>query len=104
MPLITRIANIKYLERHCSEFLVHAVDNEGLQNGIETLLIERLAKWCSIPVTYAGGASSITDLEKIRELSSGKIDLTIGSALDIFGGKGVTFAECIEWNKKQGAA
>ena len=87
------------LEPFCSEFLIHAADNEGLQRGIDEELVGRLAEWCSIPVTYAGGGSNLTDLERVKELSQGKVDLTIGSALDIFGGSSVKFEECIEWNK-----
>ena len=52
-------------------------------------------------MTYAGGGRSIADLELVKELGAGKIDLTIGSALDIFGGQGVTFVECVEWNERQ---
>jgi len=88
------------LSAHCSEFLIHAADVEGLQGGIDGELVELLGKHCSIPVTYAGGARSLEDLERVSSLSGGKVDLTIGSALDIFGGKGVSLAECIEWNKK----
>ncbi|KAI5291206.1 Enzyme that catalyzes the fourth step in the histidine pathway [Ascosphaera aggregata] len=91
--------NIKMLEDYCSEFLIHAADVEGLQKGIDEELVSNLAKWCSIPVTYAGGGRNIQDLELVKNSSEGKVDLTIGSALDIFGGSGVTFTECIEWNK-----
>jgi phosphoribosylformimino-5-aminoimidazole carboxamide ribotide isomerase len=87
------------LEPYCSEFLIHAADVEGLQQGVDEELVSRLAEWCSIPVTYAGGARSLQDLEKVHVSSKGKVDLTIGSALDIFGGSGVTFDECIQWNK-----
>lgn len=93
--------NISMLEPYCSEFLVHAADNEGLQQGIDLELVKCLSQWCSIPVTYAGGASSIQDLDLVRDYSKGKVDLTIGSALDIFGGSGTTFEECMEWNRKQ---
>ncbi|KAK4196624.1 hypothetical protein QBC40DRAFT_286947 [Triangularia verruculosa] len=93
--------SIKQLEPYCSEFLIHAADNEGLQRGIDEKLVESLAKWCSIPVTYAGGGRNLDDLEMVKKLSNGKIDLTIGSALDCFGGSGVTLKECVEWNKKQ---
>jgi phosphoribosylformimino-5-aminoimidazole carboxamide ribotide isomerase len=93
--------SIQLLEPHCSEFLIHAADVEGLQRGIDHELVSKLAEWCSIPVTYAGGGRSIADLELVKELSHGKVDLTIGSALDIFGGSGVTFEECVAWNKKQ---
>ncbi|POS83142.1 Phosphoribosylformimino-5-aminoimidazole carboxamide ribotide isomerase [Erysiphe pulchra] len=94
-------ATIKYLQSYCSEFLIHAADNEGLQEGIDESLIRNLAKWCQIPVTYAGGAKNLQDLETVKNLSNGCVDLTIGSALDIFGGKGVTFDECVKWNKQQ---
>ncbi|KAL4890458.1 hypothetical protein BDV59DRAFT_204415 [Aspergillus ambiguus] len=91
--------SISMLEPYCSEFLIHAADVEGLQQGIDEELVSKLAQWCSIPVTYAGGARSLQDLEKVHASSQGKIDLTIGSALDIFGGSGVTFDECIRWNQ-----
>lgn len=90
------------LESHCSEFLIHAADNEGLQRGIDEELVTKLGEWCSIPVTYAGGGKSLDDLDKVRELSQGRVDLTIGSALDIFAGTGVKFQDCVEWNKKHG--
>ena len=95
------IASIKTLEPYCSEFLIHAADNEGLQKGIDEELVRKLALWCSIPVTYAGGGRSLEDLELVDRLSDGKVDLTIGSALDIFGGAGVKFDDCVEWNQKQ---
>lgn len=90
--------NIALLEPHCSEFLIHAADVEGKQAGIDEALVSHLASICTIPVTYAGGGRSIADLELVERLSGGKIDLTIGSALDIFGGKSVTFDECCRWN------
>ncbi|KAJ5833326.1 Aldolase-type TIM barrel [Penicillium riverlandense] len=92
--------SISLLEPYCSEFLIHAADVEGLQQGIDGELVSKLAEWCTIPVTYAGGARSLEDLEKVHRSSQGKVDLTIGSALDIFGGSGVTFDECIEWNRE----
>lgn len=95
------IESITALEPYCSEFLIHAADNEGLQKGVDERLVERLAQWCSIPVTYAGGGRHLEDLEAVKRLSNGKVDLTIGSALDIFGGTGVKFEDCVEWNKKQ---
>ncbi|KAI9166772.1 imidazole-4-carboxamide isomerase [Paramyrothecium foliicola] len=93
--------SVKALEPYCCEFLIHAADNEGLQKGIDEKLVERLAEWSSIPVTYAGGGRNLDDLELVKRLSSGKVDLTIGSALDCFGGSGVKFDDCVEWNKKQ---
>lgn len=80
-------ANIRELEGYCDEYLIHAVDVEGKQSGIQESLVRDLAQWVAIPTTYAGGARSIADMERFLELSGGKLDLTIGSALDIFGGK-----------------
>ncbi|GAN05160.1 5-profar isomerase [Mucor ambiguus] len=81
------------------EFLIHAADVEGLCKGIDEQLVERLGEWVTIPTTYAGGGRSMEDLKLVDTLSNGKVDLTFGSALDIFGGNGVTFEECVEWNK-----
>lgn len=88
------------LAGHCSEFLIHAADVEGLQAGIDTELVTLLGEISPLPVTYAGGARSLQDLQLVNELSQGKVDLTIGSALDIFGGHGVTLEACIAWNKQ----
>ena len=95
---------LEQLSQHCAEFLIHAADVEGLQAGIDQDLVTLLGQSCPIPVTYAGGARSLEDLELVEQLSQGKVDLTIGSALDIFGGQGVTLEECIAWNKQQGQA
>lgn len=91
---------IKELEDHCAEFLVHAADVEGLQSGIDRDLVKLLGDCCSIPCTYAGGARSLEDLKLVDSLSHGKVDLTIGSALDIFGGTGVSLTECVQWNRQ----
>lgn len=95
--------SIEILEPYCSEFLIHAADNEGLQRGIDEKLVSKLADWCSIPVTYAGGAQSVEDLELVKKCSNGKIDLTIGSALDVFGGSGAKFEDCVLWNQTHGS-
>ncbi len=83
----------------CSEFLVHAVDVEGLCRGIDEELVSKLGQWTPVPTTYAGGASSLADLETVTRLGQGKIDLTIGSALDIFGGNGVRYEEVVAFNQ-----
>ncbi|SEQ57632.1 1-(5-phosphoribosyl)-5-[(5-phosphoribosylamino)methylideneamino] imidazole-4-carboxamide isomerase [Amphritea atlantica] len=88
------------LSQHCAEFLIHAADVEGLQSGIDEELVKLLGEACPIPVTYAGGARSLDDLKLVDQLSNGKVDLTIGSALDIFGGSGITLEQCIEWNQR----
>jgi len=91
---------LRSLARSCSEFLVHAVDVEGLCRGIDHALVENLGHWTPLPTTYAGGATSISDLEDVTRLGCGKIDLTIGSALDIFGGKGVRYADAVAFNRQ----
>lgn len=91
------------LAAHCAEFLVHAVDVEGLCRGIDLALVEKLAAWSPVPVTYAGGARSLEDLETVEKLGGGLVDLTIGSALDIFGGSGVRYADCVEFNRRLAA-
>lgn len=93
--------NLVELANHCDEFLIHAADVEGLQAGIDEDLVSLLGKACPVAVTYAGGARALQDLKRVDELSAGQVDLTIGSALDIFGGKGVTLDECILWNQSQ---
>ncbi|KZZ29261.1 phosphoribosylformimino-5-aminoimidazole carboxamide ribotide isomerase, partial [Oleiphilus sp. HI0081] len=89
------------LAGHCNEFLIHAADVEGLQAGIDEDLVSLLGEISPIPVTYAGGARSFEDLKLVHQLSGGKVDLTIGSALDIFGGAGLTLDECISWNENR---
>lgn len=88
------------LAAFCGEFLVHAVDVEGLCRGIDASLVTCLADGSPIPTTYAGGAKSLQDLVLCTELGRGRIDLTIGSALDIFGGNGVRYADVVAFNKK----
>ena len=85
----------------CDEFLVHAVDVEGLCQGIDTQLVEMLGQCCSIPTTYAGGARSLADMEEVSRIGQGRIDLTIGSALDIFGGTGLRYADVVAFNRRQ---
>ncbi|MFS0875493.1 phosphoribosylformimino-5-aminoimidazole carboxamide ribotide isomerase [Solibacillus isronensis] len=78
--------SIKEIEEYCDELLIHAVDVEGKRSGMQEDLVRDLAKWTSIPTTYAGGVRSIDDLKKFESLSNGKLHVTIGSALSIFGG------------------
>lgn len=92
-------ATLEDLAQSCDEFLIHAADVEGKQQGMDDELIQFLAKHSPIPVTYAGGAKSYEDLVHCKEISNGKIDLTIGSALDLFGGKGVKYDDCVKFNK-----
>ena len=77
---------ITSLSKSCDEFLIHAVDVEGKAKGVETQLCQMMGDFCQIPSTYAGGISSLSDIELLREMGKGKIDFTVGSALDLFGG------------------
>lgn len=74
------------LAAHCDEFLVHAVDNEGKSAGIDEQLAAFLGGWKGIPVTYAGGVKSLEDIRKLDKFGQGRLDFTVGSALDLFGG------------------
>jgi phosphoribosylformimino-5-aminoimidazole carboxamide ribotide isomerase len=94
--------NLQKLAGSCAEFLVHAVDVEGLCHGIDRELVGMLGRWTPIPATYAGGANSLADLEDVAELGQGKVDLTIGSALDIFGGSAVKYEDCVKFNRRMG--
>ena len=91
---------LEEMGRFCDEFLIHAVDVEGLCRGIDEELVVKLADWSGIPTTYAGGARSLQDLETVTRISGNRIDLTIGSALDIFGGSGVAYQDCVEFNRR----
>jgi len=93
-------ATLERLARSCAEFLVHAVDVEGLARGIDEALVRLLARASPLPATYAGGARSLEDLETVTRLSDGRVDLTIGSALDLFGGTGVRYADCVAFNRR----
>ncbi|MBN2628378.1 MAG: hypothetical protein JXA95_17060, partial [Spirochaetales bacterium] len=77
---------LEELSSLCDEFLIHGVDVEGKRCGIEDELVRLLASASSVPVTYAGGVAAMDDIKKIALLGKGRIDFTIGSALDIFGG------------------
>ncbi|KAG8706445.1 Enzyme that catalyzes the fourth step in the histidine pathway [Ceratobasidium sp. 395] len=94
-------ASLELLAQYCSEFLIHAADVEGLCQGIDETLVTRLGEWSTIPVTYAGGARHISDLDLVERLSHGRVDLTFGSSLDIFGGTQVAFAELVEQNNSR---
>lgn len=91
---------VNRLAEYCQEFLVHGVDVEGQQTGVEYQLVEKLADIVSIPVTYAGGARQLTDLANVQIKGQGKIDLTIGSALDIFGGD-LKYRDVVAWQRAQ---
>lgn len=90
---------MEYFAGYCDEFLIHAVDVEGKQNGIEAELVGKLADWNGIAVTYAGGVRNLEDMKLLNEIGSGRIDVTVGSALDLFGGK-LKFEDAVQYCRK----
>ncbi len=84
----------------CDEFLVHAADVEGKCQGVEVELVEKLAEWATRPTTYAGGIRNLADMELIHSVGKGRLDATVGSALDIFGGEGITYRDAVKFHKK----
>ena len=91
-------ASLERLAASCDEFLIHGVDVEGMQLGIDEELVTLLGKWSSIPVTYAGGARTLDDLERVASAGGGRVDITVGSALDIFGGK-LPYSDVVAWHR-----
>ncbi|MCB1276187.1 phosphoribosylformimino-5-aminoimidazole carboxamide ribotide isomerase [Prosthecobacter sp.] len=92
--------SLKWLAGHCAEFLIHAVDVEGKCEGIDEALVSFLGEHSPIPMTYAGGIRHLDDLKRIDELSRGRVDGTVGSALDLFGGSGAKYDELVAWNHR----
>ncbi|TWU48454.1 phosphoribosylformimino-5-aminoimidazole carboxamide ribotide isomerase [Rubripirellula reticaptiva] len=87
-----------------AEFLIHAADVEGLCQGIDYELVQQLGRWATasdvaIPMTYAGGVATMGDVQQISKSSGGAIDVTVGSALDLFGGNGVRYADLVKLNR-----
>jgi len=96
--LSNEIVNAALMDRlapHCAEFLVHAVDVEGRCRGIETELVSLLGQWQGGAMVYAGGIRSMADIETIDRLGHGRLDFTVGSALDLFGGSGLKYADLV---------
>lgn len=83
---VLNISTLERLGKYCDEFLIHAVDVEGKASGVEKELAEMLGNYGKRPVTYAGGIGSYEDIELLKKLGKNKLDVTIGSALDLFGG------------------
>jgi len=96
-------SSLDMLSEYCSEFLIHAADVEGLCQGIDEDLVRKLGEWVTIPTTYAGGARDISDLALVDQLSKGRVDLTYGSSLDIFGGTQVKFQDLVKENARRQA-
>lgn len=88
------------LSEHCCEFLIHAADVEGMKKGPNKDVIAFLGDFYTIPVTYAGGISSVTDLEQIRILGKNHVHVTVGSALDLFGGS-LPYREVVRFCSEQ---
>jgi phosphoribosylformimino-5-aminoimidazole carboxamide ribotide isomerase len=93
-------ATLDRLAPHCAEFLIHAADVEGLCGGIDAELVSLLGNWGKIPVTYAGGAATMDDLRLVESAGRGNVDVTVGSALDLFGGKGLAYKNLVAWNQR----
>ena len=87
------------LSPFCDEFLIHAADVEGLCGGIDRELVALLGSWGKCPITYAGGAATIDDVRLVSEAGRGLVDITVGSALDLFGGSGIRYADLVAMNK-----
>ena len=94
-------AVLRELSSLCSEFLIHAVDVEGKASGIETELVRLLSKLDCFPVTYAGGVGSYQDLRLLKEEGRNRLDVTIGSALDLFGGN-MKYGDVLAYTAKRG--
>ncbi|MBE0584260.1 MAG: phosphoribosylformimino-5-aminoimidazole carboxamide ribotide isomerase [Desulfofustis sp.] len=88
------------LAGYCAEFLVHAADVEGKCQGVETDLIDILGQHSPVVTTYAGGIRDIEDLETILRIGGGRLDVTIGSALDIFGGHSITYRQAVDFHRR----
>ncbi len=95
--------NLQELSGYCFEFLVHAAHVEGLCQGVDLELVELLARLAPVPTTYAGGAGSMDDVRAVRDAGKGRIDITVGSALDVFGGTGIRYRELVDFTKAHDA-
>lgn len=96
--------SLSELAEYCSEFLVHAVQVEGRQSGIDSELVRLLAAWSQVDVTYAGGIATEEDIQELGAAGDWRVDFTVGSALDIFGGKGFCYSELARkrsWTKPE---
>lgn len=94
-------ATLDRLAPFCDEFLIHAADVEGLCRGIDADLVAHLGNWGKIPITYAGGAASMADLLLVEQAGRGAVDVTVGSALDLFGGTRLSYRDLVAWNRRK---
>jgi phosphoribosylformimino-5-aminoimidazole carboxamide ribotide isomerase len=86
------------LSNYCDEFLIHGVDMEGRMTGVEIDLLRLLGEYSPIPTTYAGGVKTLSDLDLVKDVGRSRIDITVGSALDIFGGN-IPYKSVVEWHR-----
>ncbi len=91
-------AALARLAAYCDEFLVHAVDVEGTCTGLDERLLRQLADESPLPTTYAGGIAGMADVELVERVGAGRIDASVGSALDIFGGTGIKYADLVAFH------
>ncbi|KAJ4813736.1 1-(5-phosphoribosyl)-5-[(5-phosphoribosylamino)methylideneamino] imidazole-4-carboxamide isomerase [Rhynchospora pubera] len=92
--------SLELLASYADEFLVHGVDVEGKRLGIDEELVTLLGSLSPIAVTYAGGVSTMEDLERIKTAGRNRVDVTVGSSLDVFGGD-LSYEKVVEWHKEQ---
>jgi phosphoribosylformimino-5-aminoimidazole carboxamide ribotide isomerase len=97
------LETIGHLSKYCGEFLIHAADVEGQCAGVDMPLVDLLGQWTGCPITYAGGVRGLDDLKLINEASGGRLDATVGSSLDLFGGTGVSYEDLLNWNHGKSA-
>lgn len=98
--IVIDAATLDSLSSHCAEFLIHAADVEGLCQGIDVELVQLMGDWGKIPMTYAGGVANMADAQLVASASHGRVDVTVGSALDMFGGSGVKYDELVAWSSR----
>lgn len=94
-------STLDFLSDHCDEFLIHSADVEGLCQGIDVELVTMMGDWGKIPMTYAGGVANMADVELVASASNQNVDVTVGSALDLFGGRGIGYRELVTWNQNR---
>jgi phosphoribosylformimino-5-aminoimidazole carboxamide ribotide isomerase len=99
---VVSASTLQELGQYCDEFLVHGVDVEGQQCGVEEGLVALLGQHSPVPVTYAGGVRNMQDIHTVMAVGAGRVDVTVGSALDIFGGP-LPFQQVVAWHKAQNA-
>jgi phosphoribosylformimino-5-aminoimidazole carboxamide ribotide isomerase len=92
--------SLDMLAQYASEFLIHAADVEGLCQGIDEDLVRVMGEWSGLPMTYAGGVANFADAELVESASGGTVDVTVGSALDLFGGAGIKYEDLVRWNQR----